>query len=138
DAVVDYLPSPHDVGGGVVRGRDPQDPQAAATVVRKIGDDQPLPALAFKVQSDDSGGQLTFVRVYAGCLKVGDAVLNATRGQLEQVGRLVRMFANRREDIRAIESGMIGAIVSPQSLGSKIGTGDTLCDPRHPILLDTI
>jgi len=134
DAVVDFLPSPVDVAGGVVRGRDPQDPQAAPSIVRKIGDDQPLAALAFKVQSDDSGGQLTFVRVYAGCLKVGDAVLNATRGQLEQVGKLVRMFANRREDIRAIESGMIGAIVG----SSKIGTGDTLCDPRNPILLDTI
>ena len=137
DAVVDYLPSPLDLGG-VVRGRDPQDPQAAPTIVRKVGDDQPLAALAFKVQSDDSGGQLTFVRVYAGCLRVGDAVLNATRGQLEQVGRLVRMFANRREDIRAIESGMIGAIVAHGSVGSKIGTGDTLCDPRQPILLDTI
>ncbi|MEP6866614.1 MAG: elongation factor G [Deltaproteobacteria bacterium] len=138
DAVVDYLPSPHDVNGAVVRGRDPQDPQAAPTIVRKIGDDQPLAALAFKVQSDESGGQLTFVRVYAGCLKVGDAVLNATRGQLEQVGRLVRMFANRREDIRVIESGMIGAIVASGSAGQKIGTGDTLCDPRNPILLDTI
>ncbi|HET9991447.1 MAG TPA: elongation factor G [Kofleriaceae bacterium] len=138
DAVVDYLPSPLDRDGGVVRGRDPQDPQAAPTIVRKVGDDQPLAALAFKVQSDDSGGQLTFVRVYAGCLKVGDAVLNSTRGQLEQVGRLVRMFANRREDIRAIESGMIGAIVAHGSVGSKIGTGDTLCDPRQPILLDTI
>ncbi|MEO6771721.1 MAG: elongation factor G [Kofleriaceae bacterium] len=138
DAVVDYLPSPLDLPGGVVRGRDPQDPEATPTLVRKVGNDQPLAALAFKVQSDDSGGQLTFVRVYAGCLKVGDAVLNATRGQLEQVGRLVRMFANRREDIRAIESGMIGAIVATGSAGSKIGTGDTLCDPRQPILLDTI
>src|SRR3569623_1350480 len=134
DAVVDYLPSPLDVGGAVVRGRDPQDPAAAPTIVRKVGDDQPLAALAFKVQSDDNGGQLTFVRVYADCLKVGDAVLNATRGQLEQVGKLVRMFANRREDIRAIESGMIGAIVG----SSKLGTGATLCDPRNPILLDTI
>jgi elongation factor G len=137
DAVLDYLPSPLDVQGGVVAGRDPQDPLGAPTIVRTVGDDQPLAALAFKVQSDDAGGQLTFVRVYAGCLRVGDAVLNATHNQLEQVGRLVRMFANRREDIRVIESGMIGAIAS-QASGSKIATGDTLCDPRSPILLDPI
>lgn len=120
DAVVDYLPSPADKGP--VTGRD------------SIGDDEPLAALAFKVQADDAGGQLTFVRVYAGSLRIGDSVLNSTRGQLEQVGRLVRMFANRREDIRTIESGMIGAIAS----SAKIATGDTLCDPRFPIMLDTI
>ncbi|HEX4454505.1 MAG TPA: elongation factor G [Kofleriaceae bacterium] len=137
DAVVDYLPSPIDVG--VVRGRDPSDPTGAPTIVRpKITDDEPLAALAFKVQSDDSGGQLTFVRVYAGCLRVGDAVLNATRGQLEQIPRLVRMFANHREDIRAIESGMIGAVLTSSSSSSKLATGDTLCDPRSPILLDPI
>ncbi|HEY0252073.1 MAG TPA: EF-Tu/IF-2/RF-3 family GTPase, partial [Kofleriaceae bacterium] len=120
DAVIDYLPSPVDVTPVV--GRD------------TVGDDQPLAALAFKVQADDAGGQLTFVRVYAGVLRVGDSVLNSTRGQLEQVGRLVRMFANRREEIRVIESGMIGAIAST----AKIATGDTLCDPRHPIVLDPI
>ncbi|HEX7703265.1 MAG TPA: elongation factor G, partial [Kofleriaceae bacterium] len=135
DAVIDYLPSPNDALAGVVKGRDPQDPTGAPTIVRAVGDDQPLAALAFKVQADDGGGQLTFVRVYAGSLRVGDAVLNATRGQLEQVGRLVRMFANRREDIRAIESGMIGAILSTSG---RIATGDTLCDPRAPILLDPI
>ncbi len=133
DAVIDYLPSPADLAD--VRGRDPQDPASTATITRRIGDDQPLAALAFKVQSDDAGGQLTFVRVYAGSLRVGDAVLNATRGQLVEVGRLVRMFANRREEIRQIESGMIGAIVMP---AGKLATGDTLCDPRHPILLDQI
>jgi elongation factor G len=137
DAVLDYLPSPLDVQGGLIHGRDTQDPLGAPTIVRSVGDDQPLAALAFKVQSDDAGGQLTFVRVYAGCLRVGDAVLNATRGQLEQVNKLVRMFSNRREDIRAIESGMIGAIVS-QASAAKIATGDTLCDPRSPILLDPI
>ena len=137
DAVVDYLPSPLDVGP--IRGRDPQDPEGAPTVLRAaISDDEPLAALAFKVQSDDSGGQLTFVRVYAGCLRVGDAVLNATRGQLEQIGRLVRMFANHREDIRAIEAGMIGAVLTHGHGGGKLATGDTLCDPRSPILLDPI
>ena len=138
DAVIEYLPSPADLEA--VRGRDPQDPASTATIIRSSGDDQPLAALAFKVQSDDNGGQLTFVRVYAGSLRVGDAVLNATRGQLVEVGRLVRMFANRREDIRAIESGMIGAIVMTASAmtAGKLATGDTLCDPRHPILLDQI
>jgi elongation factor G len=139
DAVVDYLPSPADIAvatGGSVRGRDPQDPTGAPTVVRKVGDDEPLAALAFKVQYDGSGGQLTFVRVYAGCLRTGDTILNATRGHLEQIGRLVRMFANHREDIRQIESGMIGAVFS-SGIG-KLATGDTLCDPRAPILLDPI
>ena len=138
DAVIDYLPSPAELEA--VRGRDPQDPASAATIIRSSGDDQPLAALAFKVQSDDNGGQLTFVRVYAGSLRVGDAVLNATRGQLVEVGRLVRMFANRREDIRAIESGMIGAIVMTAGAmtAGRLATGDTLCDPRHPILLDQI
>ena len=76
------------------------------------------------------------MRVYAGCLRVGDAVLNATKGNNEQIGRLVRMFANHREDIRQIEAGMIGA----RRLGGRdqLATGDTLCDPRSPILLDTI
>ncbi|MGE3548122.1 MAG: elongation factor G, partial [Kofleriaceae bacterium] len=137
DAVIDYLPSPADFPE--IRGRDPQDPTGAPTIVRAIGDDQPLAALAFKVQSDDHGGQLTFVRVYAGCLRVGDAVLDATKGHLEQIGRLVRMFANHREDIRQLEAGMIGALLqSGHPGGGKLATGDTLCDPRHPILLDAM
>ncbi|HEV7555980.1 MAG TPA: elongation factor G, partial [Kofleriaceae bacterium] len=135
DAVLDYLPSPADIGQ--IRGRDPADPDGAPTLVRTIGadaDSQPLAALAFKVMTDADGGQLTFVRVYAGTLRVGDAVLDATKGgHLEQVHRLVRMYANHREDIRLIEAGMIGAILSSTA---KIATGDTLCDPRAPILLD--
>jgi elongation factor G len=151
DAVLDYLPSPVDVGE--IRGRDPADPTGAPTLVRKIGDDEPLAALAFKVQNDDQGGQLTFVRVYAGCLRVGDTVLDATKGHLEQIHRLVRMYANHREDIRQIEAGMIGALFYSSSKSGPIGivgatavpipvarlaTGDTLCDPRSPILLDPI
>ncbi|HEY5950390.1 MAG TPA: elongation factor G [Kofleriaceae bacterium] len=139
DAVLDYLPSPADVTE--IRGRDPADlisgPTGAPTLSRHVSvenaDKQPLAALAFKVQFDDAGGQLTFVRVYTGILRVGDAVLNATKGSNEQVGRLVRMFANHREDIRQIEAGMIGAVI-----GGKLATGDTLCDPRAPILLDPI
>src|SRR6185369_8531593 len=135
DAVLDYLPSPADVAE--IRGRDLQDPTGAPTLARTVtietADSEPLAALAFKVQFDDAGGQLTFVRVYTGILRVGDAVLNATKGHNEQIGRLVRMFANHREDIRQIEAGMIGAII-----GSKISTGDTLADPRAPIMLDAI
>ncbi len=134
DGVLDYLPSPLDLRE--IRGRDPADPAGGPTVTRAIterADDEPLSALAFKVQHDGHGGHLTFVRVYTGVLRVGDAVLDATRGQNEQIGRLVRMFANHREDIRQLEAGMIGAVV-----GGKLATGDTLCDPRYPILLDPI
>ncbi len=134
DGVLDYLPSPLDLRE--IRGRDPADPAGGPTVTRAIteqADDEPLSALAFKVQHDGHGGHLAFVRVYTGVLRVGDAVLNATKGSNEQIGRLVRMFANHREDIRQLEAGMIGAVV-----GGKLATGDTLCDPRYPILLDPI
>jgi elongation factor G len=140
DAVLDYLPSPREIG--TLRGRDPNDPTAAPTIARNVTaaniDAEPLAALAFKVQTDDAGGQLTYVRVYTGTLRVGDSVLDATRGHLEQIPRLVRMFANHREDIRQIDAGMIGALLQPASSASKLATGDTLCDPRFPILLDPI
>src|SRR5262245_40572673 len=85
DAVIEFLPSPKEVGD--IRGRDPADPQGAPTVIRRVGEGgEPLAALAFKVQYD-SGAQLTFVRVYTGCLRSGDTVLNATKGNLEQIGR---------------------------------------------------
>jgi elongation factor G len=118
DAVIEYLPSPADL----MKGRDPE-----------AIDKEPLSALAFKVHHDDAVGQLTFVRVYTGTLRVGDTVLDATKGQPEHIQRLVRMFANHREDIRQIEAGMIGAVI-----GGRLATGDTLCDPRHPVLLDPI
>src|SRR5204863_3672963 len=96
---------------------------------------EPLSALAFKVQFDDGGHQLTFVRVYTGTLREGDNVLNATKGQNEPIGKLVRMFANHREEIRQIEVGMIGAVVSPAArsesgplhLRGRLSTGDALC-----------
>jgi elongation factor G len=172
DAVLDYLPSPADFAE--IRGRDPRDPTGAPTLVRRLGsageiaDTEPLAALAFKVQIDEAGGTLTFVRVYAGCLRVGDAVLNATKGHLEHIGRLVRMFANHREDIKQIEAGMIGAVHDPVPVtaqpslrvreatdgradelaggplarvplaATRLSTGDTLADPRAPILLDAM
>ncbi|HEY0191952.1 MAG TPA: elongation factor G [Kofleriaceae bacterium] len=116
DAVLAYLPSPA-----------PADASEA-----------PLAALAFKVQSERSGASLTFVRVYTGCLRAGDTVLNATKGQLEQIGRLVRMFANHREDIKQLDAGMIGAVYTPAPSAVRLATGDTLCDPRSPILLDAM
>ena len=134
DAIVDYLPSPAD--GSELRGRDPVDRDTIVRPVGEQGDSEPLAALAFKVQNDGHGGHLAFVRVYTGCLRAGETVLNASKGHLEQVGRLVRMYANRREDVRQIEAGMIGAVLCPS--GSKLATGDTLCDPRSPILLDAM
>jgi elongation factor G len=136
DAVIDFLPSP--VDKGAIRGRDITDPTGAPTQTRKVGEAEPLAALAFKVQHSQQG-LLTFVRVYAGVLKVGDTVLDATKGHLEQINRLVRMFANHQEDIKQIEAGMIGALVhAGGATRIPVGTGDTLCDPRHPILLDPI
>nr|HEX4318541.1 elongation factor G [Kofleriaceae bacterium] len=138
DAVVDYLPSPADAN----LGRSAADGQRAASL-----DDAPLTALAFKVHYDEAGSQLTYVRVYSGCLRAGESVGivrgggdpagEPTTSHLEQVGRLVRMYANHREDIKQIEAGMIGALVKPPS-STKIATGDTLCDPRFPVALESI
>ena len=126
DSVVDYLPAPTDILP--VRGAHPV---THADQVRATDDAAPLAALAFKVMTDEVG-QLTYVRVYSGCLRSGDAVLNATKGKIEQIGRLVRMHANHREDVRQIEAGMIGAIVG----GRTATTGDTLCDSAAPIVLE--
>ena len=128
DAVVDYLPAPSDIPPVVG-----VDPRTDATVTRAADDDAPLAALAFKVMADDAG-QLTYVRVYSGSLRAGDSVLNATKGKIEAIGRLVRMHANHREDVRTIEAGMIGAIVG----GRTATTGDTLCDAAAPIVLDRL
>ena len=126
DAVVDFLPAPTDIPP--VLGVHPDTAQELTRAP-----DAPLAALAFKVMTDDVG-QLTYVRVYSGCLRSGDAVLNATKGKIEQIGRLVRMHANHREDVRQIEAGMIGAIVG----GRTATTGDTLCDAAAPIVLDRV
>ena len=128
DAIVDYLPSPADVPP--VRGVDPH---TGAEVVRNARASEPLAALAFKVMTDDAL-QLTYVRVYSGSLRTGDNVLNATKDKIESIGRLVRMHANHREDIKEIGAGMIGAIVG----GRTATTGDTLCDARAPIVLDKL
>ena len=129
DAVVDYLPSPLDAGE--VKGINPDNGQV---VTRHPSDDEPFSALAFKIMADPFVGQLTFIRVYSGQLKSGDSVLNAGRGRTERIGRLLKMHANKREDINEILAGDICAAVGLKN----VSTGDTICDDRHPIALESI
>jgi elongation factor G len=129
DAVVDYLPSPLDVPP--VEGIDPDD--QSVILVREAKDDDPFSALGFKLINDQYG-KLGFIRVYSGALKTGDTVLNPRTGKTERVGRLVKMHANKREDITEIYAGDICACVGLKELK----TGDTLCAPQHPIALSAI
>ncbi len=129
DAVVDYLPSPLDKPP--VEGIDPAHPSRTET--RKPDDNEPLSALAFKIINDPFG-KLCFVRVYSGSLKTGDTVLNPRTGKTERIGRLVKMHANKREDVNEIPAGDICAAVGLKDLK----TGDTLCAPHHPIALGAI
>ena len=123
DAVVDYLPSPVDIPP--VRGHATRDGGSRST--RKADDDEPFAALAFKIMNDPFVGQLTFFRVYSGTLETGATVYNATKGKRERIGRLLRMHANKREDIKEIAAGNIAAAV-----GLRVTTtGDTLCDEKH-------
>jgi elongation factor G len=127
DAVVDYLPSPLDLGA--VSGHRPGGKEADS---RPASDDAPFAALAFKVMSDPLVGSLTFLRVYSGAIASGDVVLNAVKGQTEQTGRMLLMHANMREDIHEARAGDIVALASL----TATTTGDTLCDPAHPIVLE--
>jgi elongation factor G len=129
DAVVDYLPSPIDAGE--VRGVNPDNGEI---ITRKPADNEPFSALAFKIMADPFVGQLTFIRVYSGHLKSGDSVLNAGRGRSERIGRLLKMHANKREDINEILAGDICAAVGLKN----VSTGDTICDEKHPIALESI
>ncbi|MBX6359137.1 elongation factor G [Pseudacidobacterium ailaaui] len=129
DAVVDYLPSPLDIPP--VQGVDPHDTSVVLT--RETSDDAPFAALAFKLINDPFG-KLSFIRVYSGSLKTGDTVLNPRTGKTERVGRLVKMHANKREDITEILAGDICACVGLK----EIKTGDTLCVPSAPIALGAI
>ncbi|HVW77907.1 MAG TPA: elongation factor G [Alloacidobacterium sp.] len=129
DAVVDYLPSPLDIPP--VQGVDPNDTSVVLT--RETSDDAPFSALAFKLINDPFG-KLGFIRVYSGTLKTGDTVLNPRTGKTERVGRLVKMHANKREDITEILAGDICACVGLK----EIKTGDTLCPPSAPIALGAI
>ena len=129
DAVVDYLPSPLDVPP--VTGTDPN---TEKEVIRKPADSEPASALAFKIMTDPYVGTLAFVRVYSGVLNVGDQLYNATKLKRERVGRLVRMHANDREDIKEVCAGDIAAVVGPKTLT----TGDTLCSEDKPVILESI
>ena len=129
DAVVDYLPSPIDKPP--VEGIDPHDPGTILT--RKPDDAEPFSALGFKIINDPYG-KLCFIRVYSGSMKTGDTVLNPRTGRTERIGRLVRMHANKREDITEVYAGDICACVGLKDLK----TGDTLCAPQHPIALGAI
>jgi elongation factor G len=129
DAVVDYLPSPLDVGETHGTNPDNGEPET-----RKPSDSDPFSALAFKIMADPFVGQLTFIRVYSGQLKSSEAVLNVTKNRSERIGRLLKMHANKREDIQDIMAGDICAVVGLKN----VGTGDTICDERHPILLESI
>ena len=131
DLCVDYLPSPLDRDLGQTVGTDPK---TGDKVVRKASVTEPLTALAFKIASDPFVGKLVFVRVYSGVLKHGSYILNATTGNKERVGRLVRMFADKREEISEVAAGDIAAIVGLK----ETTTGTTLCDPAHPIHLESI
>lgn len=129
DAIVDYLPSPLDVPPiiGVT-------PKTHQEVSRLASDDEPLTALAFKVMVDPYVGQLVFVRVYSGIVEAGSHVYNSSKGRRERIGRLMRMHANKREDIEEIRAGDIGAVIG---LKNTV-TGDTLCHETQPVILESM
>ncbi len=129
DAVVDYLPSPLDVPE--THGTNPDNGE---TIIRKADDKEPFSALAFKIMADPFVGQLTFIRVYSGQLKTGDSVLNTGRRRSERIGRLLKMHANKREEISEILAGDICAAVGLKG----VSTGDTICNEDHPIALENI
>ncbi|MDD4436973.1 MAG: elongation factor G [Tissierellia bacterium] len=129
DAIVDYLPNPLEVPQ--LKGFDPDTDEV---IVREASDDAPLSALAFKIATDPFVGKLTFFRVYSGVLESGSYVLNSTKNKKERIGRILQMHANKREEIKESYTGDIDAAV-----GLKITTtGDTLCDPDHPIVLESM
>ena len=129
DAVIDYMPSPLDV-----KPMPGVDPHTGAEVTRSADDSAPFAALAFKVMTDPFVGQLTFFRVYSGVAEAGAHIINATKGKKERFGRILKMHANKREEIKAVYAGDIAAAV-----GLKYTTtGDTLCDPKTPCILESM
>jgi len=129
DAVVDYLPSPVDIPP--VKGINPDD---ESLIDRPASDEAPFAALVFKIMTDPFVGQLAFFRVYSGHVESGTAVLNTTKGNTERIGRLLKMHANKREEIKEVWAGDIGAAVGLRN----VTTGDTICDRNHPIALETM
>jgi elongation factor G len=130
DAIVDYLPSPLDVPP--IEGADVDNPDK--TLIRHASDKEPFSALVFKIMTDPYVGQLAFFRVYSGTLKSGDSVYNVAKRRNERIGRLLRMHANKREEIQEIVAGDICAAVGLKT----VSTGDTICDNEHPIVLESI
>jgi elongation factor G len=131
DAVVDFLPSPLDIPP--IEGLDPS-AKDAVVVTRAAGDDASFAALAFKIMTDPFVGQLTFIRVYSGVMTSGSTVYNATKQKSERIGRLLKMHANKREEIKEVYAGDIAAAVGLRS----VSTGDTICDEKHPIVLESM
>jgi elongation factor G len=131
DAVVDFLPSPLDVPA--IIGLDPNKKEETF-IERPASDEAPFSALAFKIMTDPFVGQLTFFRVYSGVLKSGASIFNATKQRTERIGRLLKMHANKREDIKEVYAGDIAAAVGMKS----VSTGDTLCDEDHAIVLESM
>jgi elongation factor G len=130
DAVVDFLPSPLDIPP--IKGLNPDKPEQE--IIRHSDDKEPFCGLAFKIMTDPFVGQLTFVRIYSGGLKTGDSVLNSGKTKTERIGRLLKMHANKREEISEIWAGDICACVGLRN----VTTGDTICDEKHPITLENI
>jgi elongation factor G len=131
DAVVDYLPSPLDVPP--IAGIDPN-AKEETQIERQASDEAPFSALAFKLMTDPFVGQLTFIRVYSGVLTSGSSVYNATKQRTERVGRLLKMHANKREEIKEVYAGDIAAAVGLK----HVSTGDTLCDEKKPVVLESM
>ena len=128
NAVIDYLPSPLDVHA--IKGEDLNEKE----VERKASDDEPFSALAFKIMSDPFVGKLTFFRVYSGKLDKGSYILNSTKNEKERIGRILQMHANSREEVNRVYSGDIAAAIGLK----KTTTGDTLCDPNQPVILESM
>ncbi len=129
DAVVDYLPSPLDIPP--VEGFTPD---GKGTAVRRAAADEPFSALVFKIMTDPFVGQLSFIRMYSGNIRTGSSVVNAATGKSERVGRLLKMHANKREEMSEVYAGDICAVVGLRNAA----TGDTICDRKHPIVLEAI
>ena len=130
DAILDYLPAPVDLPA--VEGTDPDHPEKK--LQRRPDLEEPFAGLAFKIMSDPYVGKLTFVRVYSGQVKTGETILNVASGKRERIGRLLIMHANKREERDHLDTGEIGAVVGLKN----VRTGDTLCDQKHPILLESM
>ena len=129
DAIVDYMPSPVDIPA--IKGVNPETDEEDE---RPADDSAPFSALAFKIATDPFVGRLSFIRVYSGVLNTGTSVLNSTKKQKERIGRILQMHANHREDIECVYSGDIAAVIGLKNST----TGDTLCDEKHPIILESM